>query len=182
MALQIDNSPKYRRRRFAVAVLFVASFLGITKATADICWTGNGYGSCKQMVIDATAKAEAERAAVERDRQRAILEFKAKTTTPLPEAQLFAQKVALKEYKWGKTQFACLQRLWTKESNWRSNAVSRTNDHGIPQRNMPDHSKSERMKFLSDYKEQIKWGLGYISHRYGSPCQALDFHNSRNWY
>lgn len=182
MALKINNEPKYVIRRILVGTLFVATFLGVSKATADICWTGSGYGSCQAM-IEAVVKAqEAERKAIEEAKEQALIEERAKTTTPQVEAQLFAQRVALKEYQWGKTQFACLTELWTKESNWRSNAVSKTNDHGIPQRNMPDHTKQEKLEFLADYEKQITWGLGYIQSRYGSPCQALSFHERRNWY
>lgn len=182
MTLKISNEPKYVIRRIIVGALFVTSFLTISKATADICWTGNGYGSCEQMLNEIEAKAKAERDAIEADRKQALIEEAAKTTTPIGEAQVFAQKVAYREYKWGKAQFACLDTLWTQESNWRSNAVSKTNDHGIPQRNMPDHTKQEKLEFLADYEQQIEWGLGYIEARYGSPCKALSFHNARNWY
>ena len=182
MALKINNERKYVRRRIAVGVLFVASFLGVSKATGDICWTGNGYGSCQAMIDDMLAKQEAERKAIEEARQQALMEERAKTTTPKVEAQLFAQRLAVKEYKWGAKQFSCLNELWTQESNWRSNAVSKTHDHGIPQRNMPDATKQEKLAFLADYEGQIAWGLKYISERYGSPCQALDFHERRNWY
>ena len=29
---------------------------------------------------------------------------------------------------------------------------------------------------------QIRWGLGYIQDRYGSPCSALSFKHGRGWY
>lgn len=182
MKLKISNEPKYVIRRILVGALFVTSFLTISKATADICWTGNGYGSCQVMIDTMLAEQEAERKAIEEAKEEAERIERAKTTAPLSEVQSYAKKVAYREYKWGGQQFACLERLWTKESNWRSNAVSKTNDHGIPQRNMPDHTKEQKLDFLSDPQGQIEWGLGYISARYESPCQALSFHQRNNWY
>lgn len=79
-------------------------------------------------------------------------------------------------------EFPCLVKLWTKESNWRFKAKSPTNDYGIPQRNMPKHSKKQIEKFRSSPIEQIEWGVGYIRHRYGDACKALDHHLRRNWY
>ena len=35
---------------------------------------------------------------------------------------------------------------------------------------------------LSDVDCQIKWGIGYISARYGNPTAALNFHYLHNWY
>ncbi len=76
-------------------------------------------------------------------------------------------------------QFKCLEKLWTKESNWRANAKSRTHDMGIPQRHMRHNTKAQQRDFLSDPLAQVDWGLGYIAHRYGTPCQALSVWMSR---
>lgn len=82
----------------------------------------------------------------------------------------------------GKTQFDCVNKLWIKESNWNHKAVSPTHDYGIPQRHMKNKSKKEIEKFLSDPHKQIDWGLGYIAHRYGSPCQAWSHSQRKGWY
>jgi hypothetical protein len=29
---------------------------------------------------------------------------------------------------------------------------------------------------------QIKWGLGYVKDRYGTPCEAWGFKSSHGWY
>ena len=81
-----------------------------------------------------------------------------------------------KEYAAGqlsKKQYQCLHTLWTKESNWRSNAQSKTHDMGIPQRHMKHNTKKQQQKFLSDPLEQVSWGLNYIKIRYQTPCRAL---------
>ena len=92
------------------------------------------------------------------------------------EFQNYARK--LTTYK----EFPCLVELWRLESNWRPEAKSPTNDYGIPQRNMPRHTKKQIRKFRENPHAQIEWGIGYIRHRYGDACKALDHHKRRSWY
>jgi len=92
------------------------------------------------------------------------------------EYQNFARKLVTIQ------EFPCLVELWRKESNWRPEAKSPTNDYGIPQRNMPKHTKAEIKKFRSNPMAQIEWGVGYIRHRYGDACKALRHHQIKNWY
>lgn len=77
-------------------------------------------------------------------------------------------------------QMNCLDTLWTRESNWRKNAVNGSH-YGIPQlRNSKVRGQ--------DAFTQIDWGLRYINHRYGSPCKALKAWDrrkaktGRGWY
>lgn len=100
--------------------------------------------------------------------------------TPALARQIAAKK--MKDYGWGPKQYACLNWVWGKESAWNYKAVSPTNDHGIPQRNMPNATKAEKIAFLKDPIGQIEWGLGYIEHRYGSPCEARSFKERYGWY
>ena len=76
----------------------------------------------------------------------------------------------------------CMVKLWTKESNWRYEAKSPTHDYGVPQRHMKGKSKNEIAKFRASPIAQIHWGIGYVRHRYGNFCTALDFHKRHNWY
>ncbi|MEO6529525.1 MAG: transglycosylase, partial [Specibacter sp.] len=34
----------------------------------------------------------------------------------------------------------------------------------------------------TNYQTQIRWGLGYIEERYGSPCGAWGHSESVGWY
>ena len=72
-------------------------------------------------------------------------------------------------------EFVCLEKLWTKESNWRYKAKNKDSSaYGIPQ--------LLNMKETNPYK-QIDLGLKYIDKRYkGSPCKALVHHKKRGWY
>ena len=104
---------------------------------------------------------------------------------PIEVTPALARKIAavkIKDYGWDASQFACLNWVWGKESAWNYKAVSPTNDHGIPQRNMPKHTKAEKLAFLKDPIKQIEWGLGYIQHRYSTPCKARAFKERNGWY
>ena len=74
-------------------------------------------------------------------------------------------------------EFICLEKLWTKESNWRSKAKNKQSSaYGIPQ--------LLKMKETNPYK-QIDLGLKYIDqHRIykGDACKALAHHNKKGWY
>jgi hypothetical protein len=74
-------------------------------------------------------------------------------------------------------EFRCLEKLWTKESNWRPKAKNKLSTaYGIPQ--------LLKMKETNPYK-QIDLGLKYIAkHRLykGSPCLALSHHRKFGWY
>jgi hypothetical protein len=71
-------------------------------------------------------------------------------------------------------QFNCLDKLYTKESNW--NPLSKNGSHyGIPQGN------SEWLKDQDGWT-QVVWGLNYIGSRYGEPCIALDHWSKYGWH
>lgn len=100
--------------------------------------------------------------------------------TPAVARKIAAEKI--KDFGWGNKEYKCLNWVWGKESAWNYKAVSPTNDHGIPQRNMPNHTKAEKLAFLKDPIKQIDWGLGYIEHRYETPCKARVFKERNGWY
>ena len=100
-----------------------------------------------------------------------------------PEQARKLAKSKLDDYGWTKpTEWTCLNWMWGKESHWDYKAVSKTKDHGIPQRNMPTASKAQIHAFMSDPVGQIDWGLNYIKTRYGSPCRAKAFWVQHHWY
>jgi hypothetical protein len=84
---------------------------------------------------------------------------------------------------YGLDQMPCLDKMWTRESNWRTTAENPSSgSYGIPQA-LP---ASKMATFGSDYRTnpatQIKWGLSYIKDRYKSPCGAWTFWQAHNWY
>lgn len=92
----------------------------------------------------------------------------------------------LPHYGWDiESQGQCLVDLWTGESGWRSDAENPSSGaYGIPQSLPADKMATVGDDWRTNADTQIRWGLGYIQERYGSPCAALDFWNSNNphWY
>jgi len=80
---------------------------------------------------------------------------------------------------WIEEEWACLEKLWTKESNWNPRSYNKIkvdgkNAGGIPQilgldpRSHPTY--------------QIEQGLKYIHYRYDTPCEAWRFWRKHKWY
>ncbi|WP_285240157.1 lytic transglycosylase domain-containing protein [Pseudarthrobacter sp. MEB009] len=86
-------------------------------------------------------------------------------------------------YGWGQEQFPCLSQLWMKESGWRTTATNPSSGaYGIAQSLPAGKYASAGSDWLTNYRTQIEWGLGYISGRYGSPCAAWNHSIAYNWY
>lgn len=81
-----------------------------------------------------------------------------------------------------KTQFGCLDNIWTRESNWRYNAQNASGAYGIPQALPGSKMASVGPDWQTNPATQIKWGLGYIQGRYGTPCNAWSFWEANGWY
>ncbi|GAA2219146.1 lytic transglycosylase domain-containing protein [Micromonospora olivasterospora] len=83
----------------------------------------------------------------------------------------------------GIDQFPCLDKLWTKESGWNHKARnSSSGAYGIPQALPGSKMGSVADDWETNPATQIKWGLGYIEGRYGSPCGAWRHSQSTGWY
>ncbi|MDA8371704.1 MAG: transglycosylase SLT domain-containing protein [Nocardiopsaceae bacterium] len=92
-------------------------------------------------------------------------------------------KSMLGDYGWGSDQFSCLEPLWEKESNWNPSAQNPSSGaYGIPQALPGSKMASAGSDWQSNPATQIKWGLGYIQDRYGSPCGAWEHSQANNWY
>lgn len=89
----------------------------------------------------------------------------------------------LAERGMGEDQFACLDKLWEKESNWQVTADNPTSSaYGIPQA-LPGHKMaSAGADWETNPATQITWGLEYIGDRYGTPCKAWNHSQAVNWY
>ncbi|HAG59828.1 MAG TPA: transglycosylase [Arthrobacter bacterium] len=86
-------------------------------------------------------------------------------------------------FGWGPDQSRCLMQLWNRESSWLTNATNPDSGaYGIAQALPPGKYSSAGSDWLTNYRTQIDWGLGYIRDRYGSPCVAWDHETSSNWY
>ena len=97
-------------------------------------------------------------------------------------ARALGQSMAL-EKGWGADQFACLEVLWTKESQWNVTAGNPTTGaYGIPQSLPGSKMASVGADWRTNAATQITWGLGYIENRYKTPCGAWAQFQNKNWY
>ena len=96
------------------------------------------------------------------------------------------QKYALSlmdDYGWAASEITPLINLWNRESGWNPSAHnSSSGAHGIPQALPASKMASEGGDYYTNGNTQIRWGLNYISNRYGSPSAAWDHFCSYNWY
>lgn len=96
-----------------------------------------------------------------------------------------AKEYALQALGGDTLQFQCLERLWTGESNWNPHAENPSSGaYGIPQALPPEKMVTAGSDWRDNAITQVKWGLTYISDRYGTPCDAWAFWQSKNphWY
>ena len=82
--------------------------------------------------------------------------------------------LAMSEWK-SQREWNALYILWMRESKWDYTADNKhSTAYGIPQiLDMPTDTS---------FIEQIQLGIKYIKYRYGTPSNALAFHNRNGWY
>ncbi len=92
-------------------------------------------------------------------------------------------KALLSEFGFGLDQFGCLDSLYSRESGWRVDADNPSSSaYGIPQALPGSKMASAGSDWATNPVTQIRWGLGYIEDRYGSPCGAWAHSESHGWY
>jgi resuscitation-promoting factor RpfB len=105
---------------------------------------------------------------------------------PIPTSgppQQIARAMMAKDYGWGSDQLSCLVQMWDRESGWTTTATNpSTGAYGIPQALPGSKMASAGADWQTSAATQIKWGLGYIASRYGTPCGAWALWQSQGWY
>ncbi|MGH2866770.1 MAG: hypothetical protein ACRDNK_04260 [Solirubrobacteraceae bacterium] len=98
-------------------------------------------------------------------------------------------KLLAAPYGWSTgSNWDSLVKLWNKESGWdalASNGNSGPDSgsaYGIPQSLPGSKMASAGADWRTNPATQIKWGLGYIKSRYGSPDAAWAHETANNWY
>ncbi|GAA5166320.1 lytic transglycosylase domain-containing protein [Ornithinimicrobium tianjinense] len=145
--------------------------------------------AAEQAAEEAAAEEAAAQAAAERAEEQA-----ASRSTPREEASVSTAPVVsgdsrsiarsmLGSYGWGDDQWGCLDSLWQRESGWNHLAMNASSGaYGIPQALPGSKMASVAGDWQTNPTTQITWGLGYISERYGSPCNAWGHSESVGWY
>jgi hypothetical protein len=131
----------------------------------------------KAAVLAGARKEAAQRAAREAQRKQIIANAQ---KDPKAVARLL-----LPEFGFGASQWPCLEKLWTGESDWRWWVANPSSGaYGIPQSLPAKKMASAGSDWKTNPVTQITWGLDYIKKSYGTPCNALDKWESRSphWY
>jgi hypothetical protein len=98
-------------------------------------------------------------------------------------AKLVAKALIAEKYQWGEEQYSCLNKLWTKESNWNYKARNKVSGaHGIPQALPATKMEIVGTDWRTNPVTQISWGLKYINERYDTPCKAWSKFKRSRWY
>ncbi len=140
----------------------------------------------------AAEQAAAERAAAEqeaaaaRSQEREEAPYQEAAPAPAPAPSGSPRDIAagmLGSFGWGQDQFGCLNSLWNRESGWNTYAQNPSSGaYGIPQALPGSKMASAGSDWRTNPATQIRWGLGYIQARYGSPCGAWSHSQSVGWY
>ncbi|WP_369804395.1 lytic transglycosylase domain-containing protein [Canibacter zhuwentaonis] len=172
------------------AVVIGAPLSAITPAQADVVPLERGSVMNQQLMAKATEETEFELPAVEVvaiKKSAPTAEAGAGSAGFTPPAAPAtspgtAQDIA-RGYVGNDAEFSCLYALWKKESNWNSSAMnSSSGAYGIPQALPGSKMASAGADWQTNAETQIRWGLGYISARYGSPCAAWLHSQAVGWY
>ncbi|MFB0628271.1 transglycosylase SLT domain-containing protein [Streptomyces sp. AB3(2024)] len=102
---------------------------------------------------------------------------------PLQGSYTVAQVRAIAQQLVPSGQFQCFSNIINEESTWNYQAVnSSSGAYGLVQALPGSKMASAGSDWRTNPATQIKWGLGYMNERYGSPCSAWSFHQANGWY
>ena len=95
-----------------------------------------------------------------------------KQTTSIDALKVYAHSRIVSEI-----QYNCFNKLITKESNWRVEAINPNGNHfGLGQ------MRNTKYRNLDGYR-MIDWSIRYINHRYsGSSCKAFAHWQKHGWH
>ncbi|MEZ3182422.1 lytic transglycosylase domain-containing protein [Streptomyces pimonensis] len=125
---------------------------------------------------EARERAEAEEAA-SRSATRDASSFAVQSSYTIAEVQAMARQIVPAD------QFQCFSNIVDHESSWNYRADNPTSDaYGLVQALPGSKMASAGADWATNPATQIKWGLGYMNDRYGSPCGAWNFWQANHWY
>ncbi|MEU9961606.1 transglycosylase SLT domain-containing protein [Streptomyces sp. NPDC050982] len=144
----------------------------------------------KQAAKDAVAKQKAaEKAEQEAKERKEALKAASRSATrdassfPTQSSYSVAEIQAMARQIVPADQFQCFSTIVDHESSWNYRADNPTSDaYGLMQALPGSKMSSAGADWATNPATQIKWGLGYMNDRYGSPCGAWDFWQANNYY
>ena len=192
-----DTAPSVRgrraargpRRRALLSLLAIAACAGIALVSVTDPYAGATASSFYRQPALAPHPAAVQRFAIEggtvlvalkRDRfttqvlgasGAADVAMPTGPVAPASTAQAYAAGIVAQK-GWAGSEFSCLVSLWNRESGWNAHAANPSGAYGIPQALPGSKMGVGGGDWQNDYRVQIRWGIGYIAGRYGSPCGA----------
>ncbi|MGW0649152.1 aggregation-promoting factor C-terminal-like domain-containing protein [Streptomyces umbrinus] len=144
----------------------------------------------KQAAKDAVAKQKAaEKAEQEAKERKEALKVASRSATrdassfPTQSSYSVAEIQAMARQIVPADQFQCFSTIVDHESSWNYRADNPTSDaYGLMQALPGSKMSSAGADWATNPATQIKWGLGYMNDRYGSPCEAWNFWQANNYY
>lgn len=128
-------------------------------------------------------KAEAARKVARKKAAEAAFVTKWGFTPDTTDPREMARQMMESKYGWGDAQFQCYDDIIMRESRWITTADNPTSSaYGIPQALPGRKMASAGADWRTNPATQIKWGLGYVKSRFGTPCSAWAFKRSHGWY
>ncbi|MFJ8714611.1 transglycosylase SLT domain-containing protein [Streptomyces violaceus] len=123
---------------------------------------------------EAKERAEAKKAA---SRSKDISDIPVASSYSIAQIQAMARQIV------PSGQFQCFSNIVDHESDWNYKAVNPSSGaYGMFQALPGTKMSSAGADWRTNPATQIKWGLGYMNDRYGSPCEAWSFWQANNWY
>jgi hypothetical protein len=155
----------------------------ITAAVITLSGTSTGQLASGQPAAAHHVASPAAAAAEAPATFRPIATLDAAATSQRATARHRAQ-VMLAHYGWRqRRQWPPLDKLWNRESGWNKYAHNPySGAYGIPQALPGSKMASAGRHWRSNATTQIRWGLGYIKSRYGSPRAAWAHELAYGWY
>lgn len=135
----------------------------------------------KEIKAEARRRAEEAKRREEEERRKRLASLIGGYSETTQNYMLYAQSL-FADYGWSDDELEPLINLWNRESHWNPNAHNSSGAHGIPQSLPGSKMASEGADWATNGNTQIRWGLGYIAGRYGSPSAAWSFFQSHNSY
>ena len=147
-------------------------------ATKRVRSTATKNSNAKKARIAAAKRAAARKAAAKKASRSRI-----RSIAPSTGSNRRLGREMAADRGWTGDEWTCLNNLWTKESGWSIRATNGSGSAGgIPQALPASKMASAGDDWRTNAATQIKWGLGYISGRYGHPCGAWRHFQNHNWY
>ena len=133
---------------------------------------------------EAERKAQEEAAAKKAQEEEAARKAVAvsSSSNSVSALQSYAHNLVINTYGWSEEDYNSLVLLWNAESGWRVNAKNALGAYGIPQSYPGSKMASAGSDWETNGETQIRWGLSYISGRYGTPSAAWLFFQQKGHY